>query len=276
MPARNAKDCSPSDQRAAALKDAHLVQTKRGYRQKRGQFFVEGVRNYVRAVDTGFVLEHVFYSEKLLINPLARKLVRQGRRDGVPTLAVSPEEFRTLSITKRASGVAALVRQRWMPLRDVLPARHMCWIVLEQVQSAGNFGTLIRSSSAAGGAGFILIGPNVDPYAPAVIRAAMGSVFQQIFVRTHKEALQDWIAQTKSPVIGATPAARDDLHGFVCPERAPLLVLGEERKGLSKLQKGLCNHFVRIPMLEGTESLNLGVAGSLLLYEVHRQRYGAF
>lgn len=276
MPARNAQDCSTSEQRAAALKDAYLVQTNRGFRQKKGQFIIEGVRNYVRAVDTGFVIEQLFYSEKLLINPLARKFVRQGRRDGVPTLHVSPEEFRRLSITKRASGVSALVRQKWTPLKDISQSQHMCWIVLEQVRSAGNFGTLIRSSSAAGGAGFILIGTHVDPYAPAVIRAAMGSVFQQAFVRTNREALQEWIAKTKSPVIGATPAARDDLHGFACPDRAPLLVLGEERKGLSKQQKGLCNHFVRIPMREGTDSLNLGVAGSLLLYEVHRQRYGAF
>lgn len=275
MPAHSPKDRSASLDKAAALSDARQVQNSSSARHRRGQFFIEGVRNFVRAVDAGFVFDRVFYSEKLLINPLARKLVRHGRRYGVPTLNVSPEAFRTLSTTKRASGVAAVVRQRWTPLEEVSSNQQMCWIVLEQVQSAGNFGTLIRSSSAAGGAGFILVGSHVEPYAPAVIRSTMGAVFQQAYVRTDWEALRQWVAQTGCAVIGATPAAQAGLHELAYPVGTPLLVLGEERKGLSKQQKALCTDFVRIPMREGTDSLNLGVAGSLLLYEVLRHRHCA-
>lgn len=257
---------------AAVLNDVSLLHRNRGFRDRQGTFFVEGVRNFVRAIDHGFVFERILFSDKLLINPLARKFVRHCRRTGVPTIGLSPEEYRGLSTTKRASGVAAIVRQKWTKLADVSTDQHMCWVVLETVQSPGNFGTLIRSSSAAGGAGFILVGKHVDPYVPAVVRSAMGAVFQQRFVRTNWASMQEWVAKSNCAVIGATPKAREALHAFECPVGPPLLVLGEERKGLSAQQEALCSHFVRIPMQEGTDSLNLGVAGSLLIYEVLRRR----
>lgn len=274
MSALNRQDRS-APETAANLKHALLLQNNRGFRNKQGTFFIEGVRNFVRALDNGFSIERILFSEKLLINPLARKLARQCKRAGVATTNLSPEAFREVSSTKRASGIAAVMRQKWAELEDISPNQHMCWVVLETVQSPGNFGTLIRSSSAAGGAGFILIGKQVDPFSPAVIRSAMGAVFQQSFVRTDWTAMRHWATENQCAVIGATPRAKKALHAFECPVSPTLLVLGEERKGLSAQQEALCSHFVRIPMKEGNDSLNLGVAGSLLLYEVLRQRSAA-
>ena len=54
------------------------------------------------------------------------------------------------------------------------PRAGLCWVVLEAVRSEGNLGTLIRTSEAIGGAGFILVGPGIDPFDPAVVRALMG------------------------------------------------------------------------------------------------------
>lgn len=270
MSARSAQDRSTS-LTAAAIKDANRLYADRGFRNRQGMFLIEGVRSFIRALDNGFLIERVLFSDKLLINPLARKLVRHCRRAGVETLRLSPEAFRTLSAAKRASGVAAVVRQKWGLLEEISADQKLCWVMLETVQSPGNFGTLIRSSCAAGGAGFILIGQQIDPYSPAVVRAAMGGVFQQKFVRTDWDAIGPWVAETNCAVIGATPSAKEPLHGIAYPTN-PLLVLGEERKGLSEKQEALCNRFVRIPMQEGTDSLNLGVAGSLLIYEVLRQR----
>jgi TrmH family RNA methyltransferase len=60
----------------------------------------------------------------------------------------------------------------------------LCWVILGLVRSLGNFGTLIRTSEAIGGAGFILLDRAVDPYDPVTVRATMGSLFRQQFVRT--------------------------------------------------------------------------------------------
>lgn len=254
---------------AAALKDVTALQTDRRCRDTRGLFFVEGVRNFVQLVDNGFAIECIIFSERLLTAPLARKLVRRCRRSGVYALKVTPEQFRQLPYARRASGVAAIVRQRWTSLNDVSPGQGLCWVLLETVRSPGNLGTLIRSSAAVGGAGFVFIGNGADPFEPAVVRSAMGAIYRQTFIRTDWRALHRWIDQHKCEVVGATPTGTTELHRSDFP-RAPLLVLGEEREGLTEQQRDLCRHFVRIPMEHGTDSLNLGVAGSLLMYEVYR------
>jgi RNA methyltransferase, TrmH family len=247
------------------------LQADRTHRDTRRTFFVEGVRNVVHAIESGFHIETLVYSEKLLIVPIARRLVRDRCRSGTPTFHVSPEAFRQVSTTPRASGVGAIVAQRWSPLHGASPRAGLCWVVLEAVRSAGNLGSLIRTSEAIGGAGFILVGPRIDPFDPAVVRAAMGSLFRQTLIRTNDRSLRNWVRRHRCRVIGASPDGSADLHHFDYP-RPTILVLGEERQGLTPPQRELCSDLVRIPMLGVADSLNLAVAGSLLLYEVYRAR----
>jgi TrmH family RNA methyltransferase len=270
MPNEFHPDRNPPD--APSTLDAiRRLQTDRAHRDACRTFFVEGVRSVVHAIESGFHIEKLVYSEKLLIVPIARKLVRDRCRGGTPTLHVSPEVFRQVSTTPRASGVAAVVDQRWSPLHGASPRAGLCWVVLEAVRSAGNLGSLIRSSEAIGGAGFILVGPQIDPFAPAVVRASMGALFGQTLIRTNDRSLRNWVRRHRCRVIGASPDGSADLHHFDFP-RPTILVLGEERRGLTPLQRDLCSNFVRIPMVGVADSLNLAVAGSLLLYEVYRAR----
>jgi RNA methyltransferase, TrmH family len=256
--------------------EATLARAKRLYQNRADRdasklFFIEGVRNFVRVSDNRFELVTILFSEKLLTAPLARKLVRRARRDGIPTINLTPEQFRQISYTERASGIAAIVKQRWSQLEAISPRAGLCWLALEMVRSAGNLGTLIRTSEAVGGAGLILIGDRIDPYDPDVMRASMSGVFSQQLVRTSFDRLADWLQRHRCQVIGASPEGKTDLHQFDYP-RSTVLFLGEERQGLTSQQRQLCHHLVRIPMVGDADSLNLGVAGSLMLYEVYRSR----
>jgi TrmH family RNA methyltransferase len=145
------------------------------------------------------------------------------------------------------------------------------WVVLEAIRAAGNLGSLIRTSEAVGGAGFILVGTGIDPYDSAVVRASMGALFRQQFIRTSYWSLRQWFRRHRCRVIGASPDGPAELHRFDYP-RPTILVLGEERQGLTSVQRDLCSCLVRIPMVGAADSLNLAVAGSLLLYEVYRAR----
>jgi RNA methyltransferase, TrmH family len=270
MPHETQPDQIASDAQTT-LDEIRRLQADRTHRDARRMFFVEGVRNVVHAIESGFQIETLLYSEKLLIVPIARRLIRERRRTGVPTIEVSPESFRQISLTPRASGVGAVVAQRWSSLHHASPKAGLCWVLLEAIQSEGNLGSLIRTSEAVGGAGFILTGPLIDPYSPTVVRASMGGVFRQSFIRTNDRSLRNWVRRHRCRVVGAAPGGSADLHRFDFP-RPTLLVLGEERQGLSPLQRGLCTNFVRIPMVGSADSLNLAVAGSLLMYEVYRTR----
>jgi TrmH family RNA methyltransferase len=245
------------------------LQDDRRYRDRYGLFFVEGVRNFVQAVDNHFQLDTLVYSERLLIKPLARKLVRRLKREGVRYAPVSPEQFRSVSRTERASGVAAIVRQRVRRLEDITPSNNECWTALGHVRSAGNLGALIRTSAATGAAGFILLGDSVDPFDPVVVRATMGALFRQTIVRTSAEQLRRWVPLHRLQVIGASPDGAVE-YDRLQYRRPAVLILGDERAGLSGEQRSICHHIVRIPMVDGTDSLNLSVAGSLLMYQMYR------
>jgi TrmH family RNA methyltransferase len=227
------------------------------------------VRNFIEAVDHHFSVDTVLYSEKLLINPLARKLVRRLKRAGVPFARVTPEQFRRVSRTERASGVAAVLHQQVHTLAQIKQGDQQCWTALSHVRSLGNFGMLLRTSAATGAAGFILLGDSIDPFDPAVVRATMGALFKQTLVRASAEQLQRWVRKQSIPVIGASPDGRVD-YNQVRYTRPAVLMLGGKRKGLTDEQRKMCNRIVRIPMVKGMDSLNVAVAGSLLMYEVFR------
>ncbi|GAB4540007.1 MAG: RNA methyltransferase [Pleurocapsa sp.] len=247
------------------------LQSSRHFRDQNQLFYIEGVRNFIQVVESNFEIATILYSEKLLIVPPARQLVRKLRRKGITTLKLTPEEFRQISHREKASGIAAIVRQRWTKLHQISPHHQLCWTALEKVRSPGNLGTLIRTSEAIGGGGFIFIGKNIDPYDPKVIRGTMGALFHQQLIRTTYHSLAHWIRRHNCHAIGASPEAKVDFHHFHYP-RATILFLGEERKGLSKNQQDLCHYLIRIPMVGKSDSLNLGVAGSLVLYEVYKSK----
>jgi TrmH family RNA methyltransferase len=97
----------------------------------------------------------------------------------------------------------------------------------------------------------------------------MGALFKQKIVRTTAEQLRSWVGMNNIQVIGASPDGTED-YRQVSYTRPSLLMLGSERKGLTGEQRRMCNRIVRIPMVEGMDSLNVAVAGSLLMYEVFR------
>ena len=236
---------------APTLTRIRKLQSDRRYRDQHRLFFIEGVRNFVEAVDHGFSIETLLYSEKLLTAPLARKFVRQLKRSGVPFARASPEAFRSISRAERASGVAAILRQRIKPVEQIQPAEFSCWTVLSQVRSLGNFGTLVRTSAASGANGFILLGPHIDLRACSS-SCNYGRLFKQTLVRTNIERFRRWIQTHRLSVIGASPDGVVE-YDQVRYTRPTLLMLGNERSGLTE-PDGVGRNGVRMLQSSATRS----------------------
>jgi TrmH family RNA methyltransferase len=197
--------------------------------------------------------------------------VRHQRRLGVPILDVTPRIMHQLANVEDPQGIGVVVRQRWEPIDGVTTGSELCWIALQKVRSPGNLGTILRTSAAVGGAGIILLGSEVDPYAPAVVRATMGALYAQRLVRTTPAELAQWKQRHGGMLVGTSPTARADYHALAY--RAPtILLMGDERKGLTPELIALCDRVVRIPMVGDSDSLNLGVATGVMLYELFNQR----
>jgi TrmH family RNA methyltransferase len=101
----------------------------------------------------------------------------------------------------------------------------------------------------------------------------MGALFKQTILRTTASRFRQWVRDHGVNVIGASADGAAEYHR-VQYARPAVLVLGDERTGLTAEQRSLCHQLVRIPMLAGTDSLNLGVAGSLILYELAKGTSG--
>ncbi len=256
-----------------------LSQRKR--RQETGLFFAEGIRLVGEAVQTGADVETLVVAPDLLRSDFGRDTVRRAREEGVEILEVGAEVFRSLSGKDGPAGIGVVARQRWTALddtgvglegggsspNDAAAAATLGWVVLEDVGSPGNLGSILRTSEAVGGAGVILLGATTDPYDPEAVRGSMGAVFSQQIVRSSLEALIQWKRQINIPMIGTSDAAPAD---FRSATYAPplLLCLGGEQHGLSKEAIEACDTVVSIPMAGRADSLNLAVAAGVMLYEV--------
>jgi TrmH family RNA methyltransferase len=163
------------------------------------------------------------------------------------------------------------VRQRWSRLDDAREPRPL-WLCVETVRSPGNLGSLLRTCAAAGASGLCATSQAIELHDPSVVRATMGALFRQRLVRASPEEVRRWADRNGARVVGASPEGRVDYRRL--SYRAPtVLVLGGERKGLSDEQRAICDDLVHIPMQPGCDSLNLAVAGSLLVYEAWGQRH---
>lgn len=250
-------------------------------------FLAEGTRFAVQALAQKASVFGLVYAPKLLQGTTPWSVVDQIQKFGVPILKVSPPEYRALSPgvsspdeegnAASRQGLLIVLRQRWESLPPTVQ-RDECWIGVEGIQTPGNLGTLLRSGDAAGATGLIVFDRSAegspsgaDPYDNQVVRASMGSIFAHRMIRTTHSAFRKWPARKQLSVVGATPSTMADYRELDY-RKSVVLMLGHERTGLSEGQINSCDRLARIPMVGNPDSLNLAMAGTLMLYEVHNQR----
>jgi 23S rRNA (guanosine2251-2'-O)-methyltransferase len=157
-------------------------------------------------------------------------------------------------------------------LRDAPPDRPPLLLAVDAIQDPQNFGNLLRTALAVGAAGAILPERRAVGVTPAVGRASAGAIERLPVARVVNlvRALEQ-LKQAGLWVVGL------DAEGPQSYDQADLtvplvVVVGAEGTGLGRLVAESCDLVVRLPMVGPTESLNAGVAGSIVLYEAHRQR----
>lgn len=240
-------------------------------RERTGLCYIEGLRFVDQAVSQGAIIETLVVSRPLLDHPYAHRLVNRLQRSGTPILYVAPDVLHGISLVHDPQGLGAVVKQRWKRLADIKAKGELCWIALSAVRSPGNLGTLLRTSEAVGGAGVILLDESTDPYDPTAVRATMGALFAQRFVRATIDEFVQWKQRNHCMLVGTSPSAKEDYHAITY-RHPTILLMGEERKGLPAELQAHCDLMVQIPMIGKSDSLNLAIATSVMLYEVFNQR----
>jgi TrmH family RNA methyltransferase len=253
-----------------AIKRVRALSHRRA-RDQTGLYLAEGIRLVAQALTVGAPIQELIVAPELLTSDFARRLVEHSQAAGLPCLIVTPDTFQCLSVREHAQGLAAVVRQRWAQLAEIRPTRDARWVALNEAQDPGNLGSILRTSDAVGAQGVMLLGPSTDPHDPTAVRASMGAIFTQRLVRASFAEFMRWASDHDCAVVGAAGDATADYHAYRYP--APLaLLMGSEQHGLTAEQLATCGAVVRIPMLGGSDSLNLAVATSVILYEAFNQQ----
>jgi TrmH family RNA methyltransferase len=248
---------------------------RREVRQAEGCFWIEGVRNFVQAYDAGWRFQSVVFSEVLNRLSLVEMIVRRLKASGTAPVKVTPEQFRSISLTERASGIGAVVRLPWRKLDEVAASDiGLGWLVIERIRSPGNLGSILRTAEACGIGAVVFLGDLADPFDPAVVRAAMGGLCRLRLVRASHSRFDAVRRSIGMQLVGLSPEAPQlwtELPADV-PVRPTGILIGEERKGLSAAMKALCDVAVRLPMSGKADSLNVSVAAGVMLYELVRRQ----
>jgi TrmH family RNA methyltransferase len=243
----------------------------RGEPTSDGYCAIEGTRILEEAIRSGLRFRAVFFSQSAE-NKAERLLPQIGAH--VETLLLPDKLFATAVPSESPQGVAALVRWKEFSLDDVLAkAQSGPLLAIAGVQDPGNLGTILRSAEAFDAAAVVLGEGTVSPFNPKVVRASAGSVFRLPLARTK---LNDAVVRFREQdlrLIGTSS------HKGVQVDQAkldgPLVIfIGSEGAGLPRDLVSQMDELVVIPHSTRVESLNAGVAASIVLYEAARRRAG--
>ena len=233
-------------------------------RREANAFLVEGVRLVEEAVKSNWKIQFALYDETLSDRG---ELQAEGLRSrGVDVEMVSERLMKSLSETETPQGILAVLTHTQLPIPN--PLNFV--LIPDQIRDPGNLGTLLRSAAAAGVQAVLLPPETTDAFAPKVVRSGMGAHFRLAIRSMNWEEIWQVGKSAELQIYLA------DMDGQSCWEtdlRRPLaLLVGGEAEGASEEARKLADQTISIPMVGRVESLNAGVAGSVLMFEVVRQR----
>jgi TrmH family RNA methyltransferase len=245
------------------------LKLRRG-RERRGLALAEGVRLVEEALAAGVPLRGAAVSPALEASGRGQALKRALLEGGVRLEELSERDLAALAATEQPQGVVAVIEPRRWALADVASDRPV--LVLDGVQDPGNVGTMLRTALGLGAAGVVALPGTAELTNPKVVRSAMGALFRLPSVAVGVEELLAWARERGAELwVAEADGAPIDEAGATA-RGAVLLVVGNEGAGVSPALEAAAARRVAIPLAPGAESLNVGVAAGILLYEVLRGR----
>ena len=226
------------------------------YRREKGQFLCDGVKTLGEALCFGARVCSVLWKERAM----------EMESLSCPEQYLAPAElFDYASYMKNSPGPLFAVA---MP--DQAPGGTIGnAIVLENVQDPGNVGTVIRTANAFGIGSVLLVGACADLYHPKTVRATMGAIFRQRVWQMGAEEMKALLRENGLPLYGAALSDRaEDIRRLEL--RRAAVAVGSEGNGLSRELLAMCDGQMIIPMQPDSESLNAGVAASVIMWEMTR------
>lgn len=257
-------------------RDNSLLRHVRAVRDGRVEdlIFVEGLRLCEEALTSGLTIQAIVFSDEIARKPKAAALIEKLSPISERKISVSEKLLDSISYSKTSQGILLLAARpetseahfTTMQLETPLI------VVMHRITNPVNVGAILRTAEATGATGAIATETANDPFSPKALRGAMGAAFRlPIWYGPTYTRVVEWCSQRGIKTVCADLSARTSYTklDWTGPRA---LILGTESSGLSSSEIAAADDAVKIPMREPVESLNVAVAGGVLLYEAARQR----
>ena len=231
------------------IKDLKKLHNKK-YRDKKGLFLVEGRHLVLEAYKTGYLKELLLEENEIL--PL-----------DVLTYYMTNNVKNYLSELETPTNVIGVCEKK----EGIIKGNRI--VYLDCIQDPGNLGTIIRSCVAFNVDTLVLSRDCVDLYNSKVIRASQGLVFHLNIVIADINEFGPKLKDENYKIYGTKVTHGKSLKTIEKVSKF-VIIMGNEGNGISELSSELCDEFIYIDMNDRCESLNVGVATSIILYELDK------
>lgn len=246
------------------------------YRNEEKLFIFDGVKLFLEAVEFSASIKYVILENKATFNEQILDKIRLSQAKGAQILCVESSIFEKLTDEISPQGIITVCnfikdKHRFFASVENESYADERIIMLESVRDPGNFGTILRNAVAFGIDRLIVSLDCVEIYSPKVIRASMGAFFKLNI---------DVVENISSAIISLKNQGRRVLAAALKKDSLVLgrdkissrdvIILGNEGHGLSDDAIANCSNTVFIPMKENTESLNVAIAGAIIMWEISK------
>lgn len=257
----------------ASLKD-------KKHREKHSKYIVEGVKLVGEMMDLGGITpsESIVYSREILGGVAGgTELLQRIEKCTYDTVEVSKEVFKYIADTESPQGVLCVknipVISEEEKLKKIfnMIASNKKFLILDKVQDSGNLGTIIRSAVTFGIDCIICIKGTTDIYNPKVVRSTMGAIEKVNVMYLGEEGYERVVKQLKEnkyEIVSTELSAKKYLSELDY-SRNIVFVMGNEANGVSEKIHKMCTEYIKIPISDAQESLNVAVATGICLYSAY-------
>lgn len=245
------------------VKQVRALQSQRKTRDDVDAFVLEGERSMHEIVKAQMQTNYVLHTEPMMQrNP---ELLRALSNLGAEVILTSEKVMKACSTSENPPGVIAIVKKPdWS---EFLPTSSA--LIVDRLADPGNFGTILRTSYAAGIQGVFFTQGTVDPFNPKVVRGGMGAHLKLPILPIGLEEIQERFSGFNI----WTAEASEGKPYYEIDWRDPFaLVIGSETQGIDPAIQEISNGHTSIPMPGDLNSLNAGIAAGIILFETVRQR----
>ncbi len=247
------------------LKEIKKLKEKK-YRVENKKFIIEGFRFIEEGFKSDFVIDKIFVKEGSL-EKFKEKFSSYMNTYDEKLFIINDNLFKIISCTENSQGVLAVLNMK----EEILSVKDGLYILADKVQDPGNLGTIIRTAHSAGCRGVILSKDTVDLYNEKTLRSTMGSVFNIPIIHDEDLSFTKKLINEGYNLVCSSLQTDKNFYEVNLVDNG-IIAVGNEGNGISDEVVNLATCKVKIPMLGNTESLNVAIAASIMIYEGVRQK----